>query len=438
MAFAPIEPALKTIAQGGFVVVVDDENRENEGDLILAADCATPEALAFMVRHTSGVVCAALTGERLDALDLPQMTARNGESMRTAFTVTVDARNGVSTGISAADRALTIRKLADPAATAGDFVRPGHIFPLRARNGGVLVRPGHTEAAVDLARSAGRAPAGILCEIVNDDGSMARLPQLAAFAERHGLPLISIADLAAYRRRAEILVRRVSSARLPTRHGDFTAHVYKSLIDGTEHMALTLGRPERAVAPLVRLHSECLSGDVFGSVRCDCGAQLDQALARIAAEGAGVLVYLRDHEGRGIGLSAKIAAYALQDAGRDTVQANRDLGLPVDGRDYLAGGHILRDLGIDRVRLLTNNPAKLTALATLGVSAERAPLPTVPTPHNRRYLATKRDVLGHDINLDRREELAPRSSNPAGPARLTRHNGLTTGLTLPVASGDFG
>lgn len=423
MAFGHIELALKTIARGGFVVVVDDENRENEGDLILAADCATPEALAFMVRYTSGVVCAALTGERLDRLDLPQMTARNGEAMRTAFTVTVDARDGVSTGISAADRALTIRKLADPAAAADDFVRPGHIFPLRARDGGVLVRPGHTEAAVDLARLAGRGPAGILCEIVNDDGSMARLPQLTAFAERHGLPLISIADLVACRRRSEILVRRVSSARLPTRHGDFIAHVYKSLIDGTEHVALTLGRPERAAAPLVRLHSECLSGDVFGSARCDCGAQLDQALARIAAEGTGVLVYLRDHEGRGIGLSAKIAAYALQDAGRDTVQANRDLGLPVDGRDYLAGAHILRDLGVDRVRLLTNNPAKLTALAALGVSADRTPLPTPPTPHNRRYLTTKRDALGHDIDLDWREGLDAGPVFPANPPRPDRQNG---------------
>lgn len=401
MALAPIEEAISAIAQGRFAVVVDDEDRENEGDLIMAADRVTPEAIAFMVRHTSGVICASLTGDRLDALALPQMVARNAESMRTAFTVSVDARAGVSTGISAADRSATIRKLADPAAVADDFVRPGHIFPLRCVPGGVLARPGHTEAAVDLARLAGRAPAGILCEIVNDDGTMARLPQLAAFAERHGLPLVSIADLIAHRRRTDMLVRRVSSARLPTRYGDFTAHVYASALDGVEHMALTLGRPERERAPLVRLHSECLTGDVFGSLRCDCGDQLDRSLARIAREGAGAVVYMRGHEGRGIGLGRKLEAYALQEQGRDTVQANRDLGLPVDGRDYLAGVHILRDLGIHRLRLLTNNPDKQRSLQDLGLTVfERVPLPAEPNPHNRTYLATKRDALGHAIVLD--------------------------------------
>jgi len=414
MALAPIEQALSAIARGGFAVVVDDETRENEGDLIMAADRVTPEAIAFLVRHTSGVVCASLTGERLDALDLPQMVERNGESMRTAFTVSVDARAGVSTGISAADRALTIRLLADPAAVAGDFVRPGHIFPLRARSGGVLARPGHTEAAVDLARLAGCAPAGILCEIVNDDGTMARLPQLTVFAGRHGLPLVSIADLIAYRRRTETLVRRVSTARLPTRHGDFTAHVYESLLDGVEHMALTLGRPEQDAAPLVRVHSECLTGDVFGSARCDCGDQLDKALAAIAREGSGAVVYLRGHEGRGIGLGRKLAAYALQDQGRDTVQANQDLGLPVDGRDYLAGAHILRDLGIGRVRLMTNNPAKPAALADLGLAVEPVALPPAVTPFNRRYLTAKRDVLGHAIEVKE-----PADAKPAAVYRTT-------------------
>lgn len=422
MALAPIEQALAAIARGGFAVVVDDENRENEGDLIMAADRVTPEAIAFLVRHTSGVICASLTGERLDALDLPQMVERNGESMRTAFTVSVDASTGVSTGISAADRALTIRRLADPAAVAGDFVRPGHIFPLRARPGGVLTRPGHTEAAVDLARLAGCAPAGILCEIVNDDGTMARLPDLTVFAERHGLPLVSIADLIAHRRRTEILVRRVSTARLPTRHGDLTAHVYESLLDGVEHMAVTLGHPERDAAPLVRLHSECLTGDVFGSARCDCGDQLDKALAAIAREGSGAVVYLRGHEGRGIGLGRKLAAYALQDRGRDTVQANQDLGLPVDGRDYLAGAHILRDLGIGRVRLMTNNPAKPAALADLGLAVERVALPPAVTPFNRRYLTAKRDVLGHAIEVTGAvagEVTGPAEAKPAAVHRTT-------------------
>ena len=400
MALARIEAALDAIRRGQPVVVVDDESRENEGDLILAAEKATTESLAFMIRHTSGVVCVALTGERLAELHVPLMVADNRDSMGTAFTVTVDYRHGTSTGISAADRAATIRALADSSARADDFAKPGHIFPLRAREGGVLRRPGHTEASVDLARLAGLAPAGALCEIVNADGSMARLPQLEAFAAEHGLLIISIDDLIAYRRRTERLVEHVADARLPTKHGTFTAHVYKSILDGAEHVAITMGDVRGREDVLVRMHSECATGDIFRSIRCDCGEQLDAAMAKIAAAGRGVLVYLRNHEGRGIGLTAKLHAYNLQDAGRDTVEANLELGLPVDSRKYDLGAQILTDLGLTTIRLMSNNPAKFAALEGYPLRiVERVPLIVDETVENGVYLRAKQSKLGHVLKL---------------------------------------
>jgi 3,4-dihydroxy 2-butanone 4-phosphate synthase/GTP cyclohydrolase II len=399
MILARVEDAIAAVARGEMIVVVDDAERENEGDLIMAAEAATPEALAFMVRHTSGVVCAALTGDRLAELQLPLMVADNGESQGTAFTVTVDCRHGTTTGISAADRAATLRTLADPRSLAGDFARPGHVFPLRARSGGVLERRGHTEAAVDLARAAGFAPCGVLCELVNDDGSMARPRDLAAFAERHHLALISIADLVAYRRRTERLVVAVAEARLPTRHGLFSARIYRDHA-GTEHVALVMGEPRDADSVLVRVHSECLTGDVFGSLRCDCGAQLDAALARVAAEGCGVVVYLRGHEGRGVGLTSKMHAYKLQDQGRDTVEANLDLGLPIDARSYDVGAQILTDLGVTRLRLMSNNPAKFIELEGYDLRiVSRIPLLIAPNDENIGYLRTKQLKLGHELEL---------------------------------------
>jgi 3,4-dihydroxy 2-butanone 4-phosphate synthase/GTP cyclohydrolase II len=399
VSFARIEDAVAVIRDGGMVVVVDDADRENEGDLIMAAQKVTPAAMAFLVRHTSGVVCAAMTPERLAALQLPLMVADNAESQGTAFTVTVDYRIGTTTGISAADRAATVRALVDPRAEAGDFSRPGHIFPLRARSAGVLERRGHTEAAVDLARAAGLAPCGVLCEIVDDDGEMARLPSLRAFAERHGLPLISIADLVAYRRRTETLVRSVAEARLPTRHGLFTARVYHDH-RGTEHMALVMGEVRGASDVLVRVHSECLTGDVFGSLRCDCGEQLDAALARVAGEGRGVIVYLRGHEGRGIGLTGKMHAYKLQDQGRDTVEANLDLGLPIDARAYDVGAQILTDLGVTTLRLMSNNPAKFVELEGYDLRiVGRVPLVIAPNQENLAYLRTKQTKLGHQLEI---------------------------------------
>ncbi|HVK74731.1 MAG TPA: bifunctional 3,4-dihydroxy-2-butanone-4-phosphate synthase/GTP cyclohydrolase II [Kofleriaceae bacterium] len=396
MAVSTIEAAIAAIARGEPVVVVDDADRENEGDLIIAAEKATAESLAFMIRHTSGVVCVALTAARLAALELPLMVADNGDAMGTAFTVTVDLRHGTTTGISAADRAATIRALASPSARADEFARPGHVFPLRARDGGVLRRPGHTEAAVDLARLAGLAPAGALCELVNPDGSMARLPELEEFARRHRLVLVTVADLIAYRRRTERLVERVAEARLPTRHGPFTAHVYRSIHDGREHVALVMGEVRDHDDVLVRVHSECVTGDVFGSTRCDCGAQLDAALAQVGAARRGVVVYLRDHEGRGVGLTSKLHAYQLQDAGRDTVEANLELGLPVDSRRYDVGAQILTDLGLTTIRLMSNNPAKFAALAGYALRiVERVPLVTTPTGDNTEYLRTKQRKLGH-------------------------------------------
>lgn len=393
--FAAIPDAIAAIGRGEIVVVVDDEDRENEGDLIMAAEHATPEAMAFFVRYTSGVICAPLMGERLDELALPLMVTVNTESMRTAYTVTVDAAEGTTTGISAADRSLTLNLLADPKSSANDFNRPGHVLPLRYRPGGVLKRAGHTEAAVDLARLAGCHPAGVLCEVVNDDGTMARVPDLIEFCERHGLLLISIADLIRYRRVNERLVDPISQARIPTIYGEFTGHVFRDF-DDTEHLALTYGAVMGAEPVLVRVHSECLTGDILASMRCDCGSQLHSALEAIAEAGAGVLVYLRGHEGRGIGIGHKIAAYSLQDAGRDTVDANLELGLPVDSREYGIGAQILAELGVQRMRLMTNNPNKIGGLSGYGLEVvERVPTSSNANPYNRAYLRTKKMRLGH-------------------------------------------
>jgi 3,4-dihydroxy 2-butanone 4-phosphate synthase/GTP cyclohydrolase II len=393
-----IERAVADIAAGRPVVVVDDEDRENEGDLVVAASKVTPELMAFMIRHTSGVVCVPMEAPELDRLKLPPMTYVNEDRKHTAYSVSVDARDGVSTGISAADRARTVRVLVDSATEPYELTRPGHVFPLRAVEGGVLQRPGHTEASVDLARLAGLTPAGVIAEIVNDDGSMARLPQLRAFADEHGLALVSIADLVAYRRRTEVLVVRVAEARLPTRHGDFRAVGFRSTVDAAEHLALVRGGLGDGADVLVRVHSECLTGDVLGSLRCDCGPQLDAALHAVAAEGRGVVVYLRGHEGRGIGLLHKVAAYGLQDGGRDTVDANLDLGLPADARDFGIGAQVLADLGVRSVRLLTNNPAKVTGMSGYGLDVvERVSLPVHLTEQNTAYLLTKRDRMGHDL-----------------------------------------
>lgn len=395
-----IQNAIAAIARGDIVLVADDANRENEGDLIMAADKATPEKIAFINRHGSGVICVSMPGERLDALHLPLMVAENTESHRTAFTVSVDWKHGTTTGISAADRCSTIRALASPSSTADGFARPGHIFPLRCRQGGVLSRPGHTEAAADLARIAGLAPAGVLCELVNDDGTMARGPQLQDFARQHGLPFITIAELIAWRRSHEPIVTRLASARMPTRHGVFTAHTYRSLLDGVEHVALVKGQVEDVKDVLVRVHSECFTGDILGSLRCDCGQQLELALSKIANEGAGVVVYLRGQEGRGIGLTHKLKAYELQDQGCDTVEANLKLGLPVDSRSYDVGAQILSDLRLTSIRLMSNNPAKFTELEGYKLKiTEKVPLITEPNCENSTYLHTKQQKLGHILNL---------------------------------------
>ena len=402
-AFAPIEDVIAAIGRGEMVVLVDDEDRENEGDLIMAAQHVTPEKLAFIIRHTSGVVVAPLTGERCDELRLPMMVDHNTESHRTAFTVSVDLLEGTSTGISAADRALTIAALANPSVGYEAFARPGHVFPLRARDGGVLKRAGHTEAAVDLARLAGCVPAGVICEIQNDDGTMARLPQLIEFCQRHGLLLSSIAELVEWRRKKERLVERIGSARVPTQWGEFECVAYRSTLDGIEHLAFVRGDVANGQPLLTRVHSECLTGDVFGSLRCDCGDQLSAALQLIANDGRGVLVYLRGHEGRGIGIGHKIRAYSLQDQGLDTVDANVQLGLPVDNREYGIGAQILADLGARELRLMTNNPAKYGGIAGYGLSVvERVPIVTAITDENRTYLSTKRDRLGHLLTNDDR------------------------------------
>ena len=397
MPFARIEDAIAAIGEGEIVIVVDDADRENEGDLIMAAEFATPEKIAFFLSHTSGVICVPMTGDRLDALDLPPMVSENTESNRTAFTVSVDCRHGTTTGISAADRAATISALIDPRTGPTDLARPGHIFPLRYREGGVLKRGGHTEAAVDLARMAGLYPAGVLCEVVNADKTeMARLPELEPFAEEHGLLLISIADLIRYRRQREKLVKRVGEAIVPTDWGEFTCYAYESLLDNVQHMAVVKGAVQGEDNVLVRVHSECLTGDVFGSLRCDCGPQLEAALRRIDDEGLGVVVYLRGHEGRGIGLGHKLRAYSLQEQGRDTVDANLELGLPVDSREYGIGAQILVDLGITTMRLLTNNPAKYGGLEGFGLEiVERLPLQPAANPNNIEYLRTKKMRMGH-------------------------------------------
>jgi 3,4-dihydroxy 2-butanone 4-phosphate synthase/GTP cyclohydrolase II len=385
------------------VVVVDDADRENEGDLVMAAEAATPEKIAFFLAHTSGVICAPITPERADELELPLMVSNNTESQRTAFTVSVDASKGTSTGISAADRAATVAALIDPKTQPSDLRRPGHIFPLRYRTGGVLWRAGHTEATIDLARAAGLAPAGVLCEIVSKNKeSMARLPELEAFAATHRLPLISIADLIRYRRQHEMLVRRVSEARIPTASGDHTAYVYESILDGEQHLALVMGHVDGEDNVLVRVHSECLTGDVFGSLRCDCGPQLRASLDLIDQEGRGVLIYLRGHEGRGIGLANKISAYRLQEQGHDTVDANLALGHPADSREYGIGAQMLVDLGVTTMRLLTNNPTKRGGLEGFGLDiVERVPIEPVPNPENIGYLRTKRERMGHLFgNLD--------------------------------------
>ena len=393
-----IQRAVADIAAGRPVIVVDDADRENEGDLVFAAAKATPQLLAFTIRHTSGVVCVPMEGRELDRLELPPMTRVNQDRRGTAYTVSVDARDKVSTGISAADRARTIKVLVDSATEPYELTRPGHVFPLRAAEGGVLRRPGHTEAAVDLARLAGLTPAGVICEIVNDDGSMARLPDLRRFADAHGLAVISIADLIAHRRRTERTVTRIVETGLPTRYGRWRAYGYRGILDGAEHVALVYGDIGDGENVLVRVHSECLTGDVFGSLRCDCGPQLDVALSAIAGESRGVILYVRGHEGRGIGLLHKLQAYQLQDDGADTVDANLALGLPADARDYGTGAQILVDLGVRSMRLLTNNPAKRAGLEGFGLRVVgRVPLPVTPTPDNLRYLRTKRDRMGHDI-----------------------------------------
>ncbi|HSS09380.1 MAG TPA: bifunctional 3,4-dihydroxy-2-butanone-4-phosphate synthase/GTP cyclohydrolase II [Acidimicrobiales bacterium] len=397
MPFATVEDAVAAIGRGEVVVVVDDEDRENEGDLIMAAEYATPEKIAFFVKHTSGLICAPVTNERADELNLPLMVAHNTESQRTAFTVTVDYRHGTTTGISAFDRAKTIRSLMDPATRPEDLTRPGHIHVLRARDGGVLKRAGHTEAAVDLTRMAGLYPAGVLCELVTDDGmGMARLPELDRFAARHDLCLISIADLIRYRRQREKLVRRIAEARVPTEWGEFTCYAYQSVLDQETHLAFVMGAPQGQDNVLVRVHSECLTGDVFGSMRCDCGNQLNAAMAKIAEAGMGVVVYLRGHEGRGIGIHNKLLAYQLQDDGLDTVEANLHLGLPADSREYGIGCQILVDLGITTMRYMTNNPAKYGGLEGYGLQmVERVPLESIPNPENIHYLRTKREKMGH-------------------------------------------
>jgi 3,4-dihydroxy 2-butanone 4-phosphate synthase/GTP cyclohydrolase II len=406
-----VERAVEEIRAGRPVVVVDDEERENEGDLVFAAGKATPELLAFTIRHTSGVICVPMEGTALDRLGIPLMTPHNRERMRTAYTISVDARDGVTTGISAADRARTIRVLVDSATEPFEIVQPGHVFPLRYRDGGVLVRPGHTEASVDLARLAGLTPAGAISELVNDDGTMKRGRQLRAFADEHGLALISIADLIRYRRRHEQQVQRVVETRLPTEFGVFRAFGYRNLVDQSEQIALVYGDIGDGLDVMVRVHSECLTGDVFGSQRCDCGPQLRSSLAQISDEGRGAVVYLRGHEGRGIGLLHKLQAYTLQDSGRDTVDANLDLGLPADARDYGTGAQILHELGVRSVRLLTNNPVKRTALEGYGITVvERIAVPGFPHDENRRYLLTKRDRMGHQLehlDLDHLYDVRP-------------------------------
>jgi 3,4-dihydroxy 2-butanone 4-phosphate synthase/GTP cyclohydrolase II len=400
MALATIPEAIADIKAGKFVIIVDDEGRENEGDLAIAAEKVTPEAINFMAKHARGLICIAMTGERLDELKIPMMVQNNTSKFHSPFTVSVEARHKVSTGISAHDRAATIRALIDPATKPEDIARPGHMFPLRARDGGVLVRAGHTEAVVDLAKAAGLYPAGVICEIMNEDGTMARVPELEQMAAKYGIKMISVAQIIAYRRRHEKLVVKVAEARLPTKYGEFHAIAYKSAIDPDEHVALVRGELNGDKPVLVRVHSECLTGDVFHSLRCDCGEQIDLAMKAIAEEGRGVFLYMRQ-EGRGIGLHNKIRAYALQDQGLDTVEANEALGFASDLRDYGIGAQILADLGVRKLRLLTNNPRKVIGLEGYGLEVvETVPIICKPNPQNARYLETKRKKMGHLIKLE--------------------------------------
>jgi 3,4-dihydroxy 2-butanone 4-phosphate synthase/GTP cyclohydrolase II len=397
-AFATIEEAIEDIRQGKFVVVVDAADRENEGDLTIAAQFATPEAVNFMTKEGRGLICLCLTESRCDELGLRQMTERNETPYGTAFTVSVEAREGVTTGISAPDRSRTIQVAIDPQAKADDLVQPGHVFPLRARDGGVLRRAGQTESAVDLARLAGLIPAGVVCEIMNEDGTMARVPDLIPYCESHGIKLVTVADLIEYRRRHEELVERVTTVQMPTAYGDFTAVAFREKLTGKHHVALVKGDVDGAEDVLVRVHSECLTGDVFHSLRCDCGEQLEQALSQIGTEERGVLLYMAQ-EGRGIGLLNKLRAYELQESGFDTVEANLELGFQPDMRDYGIGNQILADLGLTTIRILTNNPKKITGIEGFGLQVvEQVPIETVPTEHNARYLATKREKLGHKLH----------------------------------------
>lgn len=401
MSFAPIEEIVAAIRRGEMVIMVDDEDRENEGDLIIAAEDSTPDNIGFMLRYTSGIICLPVVGERLDELELPMMVAKNTDVRRTAFTISIDAAHGTTTGISAADRCRTVLAVIDPGTKPDDLARPGHMYPLRYEPGGVLKRAGHTEAAVDLAELAGKYPAAVLAEVMNDDGTVAKLADLEVFAKEHGLLMGTIADLIAHRREQEKLVERVVEARIPTAHGEFAAIGYRSLVDDRQHIALVKGDIGDGAGVLTRVHSECLTGDVFGSLRCDCGEQLDYALGRIAEEGRGVVLYIRGHEGRGIGLLHKLAAYRLQDEGLDTVDANVNLGLPVDSRDYGVGSQILYDLGVRSMRLLTNNPVKRAAIEGYGLSIdERIPIALPPNEENKGYLRAKVTRLGHDIDVD--------------------------------------
>jgi 3,4-dihydroxy 2-butanone 4-phosphate synthase/GTP cyclohydrolase II len=398
--FATIDRAVEDVRAGKVILVVDDADRENEGDFVIAAERCTPEAVNFMVTHGRGIVCLPVAAWRLDELQIPQMVSTDGGD-DTAFTVSIDYRPGVTTGTSAHDRAVTAAAVTDPGVVPRDFQRPGHVFPLRAKEGGVLRRAGHTEAAVDLATLAGLFPAGVICEVMNPDGTMARLPQLVKVAREFDLTLISIADLIEHRRRREVLVHRVAEATIPTGYGDFRAYAYDSTVDGRTHVALVCGDIGDGEKVLTRVHSECLTGDVFGSLRCDCGRQLDAALQQVAEEGRGVVLYVRGHEGRAIGLTHKLRAYELQDQGRDTVEANIELGFAADQRDYGIGAQILVDLGVRTMRLLTNNPDKRAGLEGYGLSIdERIPLLTEPNEHNRAYLRTKAEKLGHLLDVD--------------------------------------
>src|SRR5881275_1440800 len=417
VSFATIEEAIEDIRQGKIVVVIDDENRENEGDLTMAAQFVTPEAINFMAREGRGLVCLALTAERCDELGLDLMAAKNESAFETAFTVSIEARSGVSTGISAADRARTIQVAIDPSTSPRELVQPGHVFPLKARDGGVLERVGQTEAGVDLARLAGLIPASVICEVMNDDGTMARVPDLASYCERHGIRMVTVADLVAYRRKHEKLVERVVSTKLPTGFGDFVAVGYRSLVDNKHHVALVKGEIEGVDDVLVRVHSECLTGDVFHSLRCDCGEQLESALSMIEREGEGVLLYL-SQEGRGIGLLNKLRAYKLQEDGLDTVDANLKLGLPADLRDYGIGAQILVDLGLSSIRILTNNPKKIRGLEGYGLRvSDQIPIEHIPNPHNEGYLRAKAERMGHmlhhqGLNVD--QDMLREEHHPAG------------------------